>query len=316
MAFVPGIRSPYIKVGRLVYFGRMMDKIRLHAVGKLPSDYQANLGDTKPLMFDARCCRFLGVTFTQLQTQAAQLTDDSAVLSWAHANGIQRTDEECEHWNAFMLKLGWRDSRSHILKTRMIECGVEGKPIETMFDLQDFDEGRDPSLTHAWELQSPSIIVLMGVAGCGKTTTGKALAEALGWKFKDADEFHSANNIQKMGSGVPLNEEDRAPWLKSIRAHIEDNLQSNTPYILTCSALKQSHRDALLANKARVRVVYLKADLELLRSRLKTRQNHFMKESLLDSQFTALEEPQGIITLDASQPVADLVATIRKQYGI
>ncbi|KAB2648615.1 MAG: gluconokinase [Verrucomicrobia bacterium] len=185
-----------------------------------------------------------------------------------------------------------------------------------MFDLQDFDEGRDPSLTHAWELQSPSIIVLMGVAGCGKTTTGKALAEALGWKFKDADEFHSANNIQKMGSGVPLNEEDRAPWLKSIRAHIEDNLQSNTPYILTCSALKQSHRDALLANKARVRVVYLKADLELLRSRLKTRQNHFMKESLLDSQFTALEEPQGIITLDASLPVADLVATIRKQYGI
>jgi gluconokinase len=316
MAFVPGIRSPYIKVGRLVYFGRMMDKLRLHAVGELPADFQANLGDSKPLMFDARCCRFLGVSFAQLQEQARINKDDLSVLNWTHTHGIARSDEECEHWNAFMLKLGWRDSRSSILKTRILDFRLEGNPIETMFDFLDFDEGRNPNLSLAWELKNPSVVIIMGVAGCGKTTVGKALADILNWKFKDADEFHSDLNIKKMASGIALNEEDRVPWLKAIREHVNECLHNNTPYVLTCSALKQNYRDTLVPDKACVRLVYLKANSDLLRSRLKARQNHFMKESLLDSQIAALEEPQGIITLDAALPVDSNVATIRRQFGL
>ena len=316
MAFVPLIRSPYIKVGRIVYFGRMMDKIRLHAVGNLPEDYQANLGEAKPVYFDARCCRFLGVTFAQLQEQALKTNDDLEVLNWAHENGIKHSDEACEHWNAFMLKLGWRDSRSSILKIRMQECGVVGKPIETMFDLQDFDEGRDPTIYQAWELQSPTVIILIGVAGCGKSTVGAALAKELNWQFKDADEFHSASNIQKMGSGIALNEEDRAPWLKSIAAHIESTIEKNIPYVLTCSALKKSHRDTLLVNRAKTRLVYLKADIDVLRDRLISRKNHFMKENLLDTQFAALEEPEGLVTCDATLPIPEIIEIIRKQFGV
>jgi len=151
MPHTPNLRSPYAKVGRLAYFGRMLDKIRLHAAGQLPPDYLPNLGDAKPGMFDARCCAFLGITHAALtaQTLATGSTpaDDETLLAWAHAHGTPRTDHDCLMWNHYMTKLGWRDESRARLQKRITEYGpaLSGKSIETFFDLFDADEARDPA---------------------------------------------------------------------------------------------------------------------------------------------------------------------------
>src|SRR5205814_2366939 len=149
MPNVPGLRSCYDKVGRLVYFGRMLDKIRLHAAGKLPdADYGANLGKG----FDGRCCNFLRVNYDELKARAlAGGLDDEKLLAWAEERGGRRSDEECEVWNGFMIKRGWRDAGAEILARRIPESNLESKPIQTMFDYLDFDEGRDPVSVRAWE---------------------------------------------------------------------------------------------------------------------------------------------------------------------
>jgi gluconokinase len=148
MPNVTGLRSPYIKVGRLVYFGRMLDKIRLHAAGQLPADYVANLGTG----FDGRCVNFLRVNYDALKTRtlAGDLNDEQ-LLAWAHEQGGARTDEECEVWNGFMMKRGWRDAGRTTLERRIRESALEGQPVETMFDYLDFDEGRDPVAVSAWQ---------------------------------------------------------------------------------------------------------------------------------------------------------------------
>ena len=149
MSIVPGLRSPYAKVGRVVYFGRMVDKIRLHAAGKLPVDeYVANLGKG----FDARCCTFLRVDYEKLKEAVLSTAgSDEQVLAWAEQAGGRRSDDECETWNGFMMKRGFRDEVASILARRVRESGLEGKPIMTMFDYIDFDEGRDPVSAKAWE---------------------------------------------------------------------------------------------------------------------------------------------------------------------
>lgn len=149
MPNVPGLRSPYVKVGRLVYFGRMLDKIRLQAAGQLPAaDYGANLGKG----FDSRCCNFLRVNYDELKARvlAGGLTDDQ-LLAWCHEKGGARTDEECEIWNGFMMKRGWRDVAAETLAKRIKESALEAAPVMTMFDYLDFDEGRDPVSVRAWE---------------------------------------------------------------------------------------------------------------------------------------------------------------------
>ena len=148
MPLVPGLRSPYAKVGRLVYFGRMLDKIRLHARGALPTpDYTANLGKG----FDGRCCNFLRVDYDELKGRVlAGDLDDARLLAWSHERGGARTDEECEVWNGFMMKRGWRDAAAAILAQRIGESALEAKPIMTMFDYLEFDEGRDPVAARAW----------------------------------------------------------------------------------------------------------------------------------------------------------------------
>lgn len=151
MPSIPGLRSCYAKVGRLVYFGRMLDKIRLHAAGRLPTDYVSNLGEGKPIFFDARTCLFLGCRFDDLCTRVLAGGRDDEVLAWAEAHGRTPTDAECVVWNRFMVKLGWRDDRSALLKVRITEFGLTGKPIETIFDLIEYDEGRDPVATQAWD---------------------------------------------------------------------------------------------------------------------------------------------------------------------
>lgn len=149
MPHVPGLRSPYVKVARLVYFGRMLDKIRLHAAGRLPAaDYAPNLGKG----FDGRCCAFLRVAYDDLKAHVlASAADDTAALAWAEQRGGARTDEECEVWNGFMMKRGWRDAGAEVLAKRIKESALEAKPVTTMFDYLDFDEGRDPVATRAWE---------------------------------------------------------------------------------------------------------------------------------------------------------------------
>ncbi len=147
MANVPGLRSPYDKIGRLVYFGRMLDKIRLHAAGRLPAaDYAANLGKG----FDGRCCNFLRVNYDELRARTLQGGSDEDVLAWAHERGGARTDEECEIWNGFMMKRGWRDAGAEVLARRIKESALEASTVMTMFDYIDFDEGRDPVATRAW----------------------------------------------------------------------------------------------------------------------------------------------------------------------
>jgi gluconokinase len=148
MSLVPGLRSPYAKVGRLVYFGRMLDKIRLHAAGQLPvDDYAANLGKG----FDLRCISFLRVNYDELKARTlAGGSTDEQLLAWAHERGGARTDEECEIWNGFMMKRGWRDVGADILAKRIRESHLEDKTVLTMFDYIDFDEGRDPVAAKAW----------------------------------------------------------------------------------------------------------------------------------------------------------------------
>ena len=150
MPHVPGLRSVYAKVGRLVYFGRMLDKIRLHAAGKLPAEYQANLGDAQFFVLDGRCCRFLGVSYADLRERVLAGVTDDEILAWAHQHGTARTDEECHMFNRFLLKLGWRDERSAVLAQRIKDSGAPAH-IETIIDLIEYDEGRDPVATKAWD---------------------------------------------------------------------------------------------------------------------------------------------------------------------
>jgi len=151
MPHVPGLRSCYDKVGRLIHFGRMLDKIRLNAAGRLPADYVALQGDAQFYTLDGRCCRFLGVPYAEIKARTLQGGTDQEILAWAHAHGISRTDEECHVWNRFIAKLGWRDERSAVLPQRIIDSGLAGKPIETLIDHIEFDEGRDPVAERAWE---------------------------------------------------------------------------------------------------------------------------------------------------------------------
>ncbi len=159
------------------------------------------------------------------------------------------------------------------------------------------------------------IIVLMGVTGSGKTTIGKQLAAELGWKYYDADDFHSPANIEKMRRGVALDDADRQPWLETLRNLIRDCVDRNKNCILACSALKKSYRDYLLLSDE-VHLVYLKGDYDLIQQRLNDRSDHYMNPKLLRSQFEILEEPQGRLVVDVSLPVAEIVKTIREQLGL
>src|SRR5205823_9952565 len=144
------------------------------------------------------------------------------------------------------------------------------------------------------------ILIIMGVAGSGKTTVGQLLAEQLSWTFRDADEFHPASNIEKMSCAIALEDADRTPWLAAMRAAIETWLRENTNAVLTCSCLKVAFRQTLVVDPARVRFVYLKGSFDLIEARLRQRTHHFLQAQLLKSQFEILEEPQDAITVDVS----------------
>jgi gluconokinase len=157
------------------------------------------------------------------------------------------------------------------------------------------------------------IIVVFGVSGSGKTTVGRALAERLGCEFADADDFHSAENVEKMRSGIPLDDDDRAGWLSDLRDLIDDRFAKGSDLVLACSALKQKYRDYLSEN-CEVRFVYLRGTFETISRRLIERPNHFMNPSLLRSQFDILEEPtDSRFTFDAEMTVERIVLEVLEE---
>jgi len=155
------------------------------------------------------------------------------------------------------------------------------------------------------------VIVLMGVSGVGKTEVGTRLAEALGGTFAEGDDYHPPANVEKMRNGVPLNDDDRRPWLETMSREIGKWLDAGDTVVLACSALKKRYREILQAGHAGVRFVYLKGSRELISSRLEQRRGHYMPSSLLDSQFDALEEPKDAITVGIDAQPEQIVAQIR-----
>ena len=135
------------------------------------------------------------------------------------------------------------------------------------------------------------ILIAMGVSGAGKSRIGEMLAERLSCSYTDGDAFHSAANKEKMHHGIPLTDDDRWPWLRTIRAAIEEKQRAGETAVFTCSSLKRSYRDVLRGTDTDVRFVYLKGSFEVLQERLKSRTGHFFDPSLLKSQLDTLEEP-------------------------
>jgi Domain of unknown function (DUF5069) len=140
-----GLRSPFAKVGGLVHFGRMLDKIRAHSHSQLSEAYQANLGKG----FDEFCVRFLRLDYNRLVERAKQGGTDDEILHWCFSVGRQPSEDEIYVWNEFMRKRGWNDEVSETLKRRKKEAGMAGRSeIETMFGFIDADEGRSPITNH------------------------------------------------------------------------------------------------------------------------------------------------------------------------
>ncbi|NJC24222.1 gluconokinase [Arthrobacter pigmenti] len=162
-------------------------------------------------------------------------------------------------------------------------------------------------------------LVIMGISGSGKTTIATALSKRLGWSYAEADEFHSAENITKMTQGIALTDEDRHPWLTAIQEWVSSKSAVGESTIVTCSALKRSYRDILAAADGDVRFVHLLGDVELIRSRLKTRTGHFMPESLLPSQVSTLEplgeNENGITVMNVGTP-HEVTDSILQQLGL
>ncbi|MFI5356289.1 MAG: gluconokinase [Opitutales bacterium] len=165
-------------------------------------------------------------------------------------------------------------------------------------------------------MNPPRVILIMGVAGSGKTTVGEVLARSLGWRFDDADAFHPPENVAKMSAGSPLTDADRQPWLAAIRSHIEGCLARAEGAVVTCSALKATYRQTLIPDSPQVRLVYLKGSRELLWQRITSRVGHFMKPAMLDSQLAALEEPTDALVVDIAPDPAQIAARIRRALGL
>jgi len=156
------------------------------------------------------------------------------------------------------------------------------------------------------------IVLVMGVAGAGKTTVGNLLARELGWTFADADSYHSPENVKKMASGIPLTDDDRKDWLARLRELIQSWEASGENAVLACSALKDAYRRKLVIS-SNVKLVFLRGEFGLIRERMMHRPGHYMNPDLLHSQFETLEEPSvaEAVVVDVSAPPEELVRSIR-----
>ena len=162
-------------------------------------------------------------------------------------------------------------------------------------------------------LRCVRIAVVMGVSGAGKTTIGAALARRLGWQFQEGDALHPPENVAKMHAGIPLDDEDRAPWLRAVAARIDEWRERGEAGVITCSALKRKYRDIIVGDRPDVRLVYLTAPPALIAERLAGRRGHFMPASLLESQLATLEPPgpdENALTVAVDAPVETVVERI------
>ncbi|MDW6020597.1 gluconokinase [Mesorhizobium sp. BAC0120] len=154
-------------------------------------------------------------------------------------------------------------------------------------------------------------VVVMGVAGCGKTVVGEGLATALGWRFIEGDRLHPQANVERMSAGLPLTDAHRWSWLDAIGMQIAEAGRDGVGSVAACSALKRVYRDGLRSHDGRILFIYLDIDKATAAARVAARKGHFMPASLIDSQFADLEPPgpgEAAIRLDARRPVGDLVA--------
>lgn len=157
----------------------------------------------------------------------------------------------------------------------------------------------------------------MGVSGCGKTTVGTALADALGGTFADGDDFHSAANRTRMRAGIPLTDADRGPWLKQLNAWLrKSNTIESGPVVLACSALKTAYRETLSRGLDSCAFLFLKVDPKTLQTRMKKRTDHFMPVALLRSQLETLEPPgPEALTVEAALPINRIVTEALHGFG-
>jgi carbohydrate kinase (thermoresistant glucokinase family) len=165
---------------------------------------------------------------------------------------------------------------------------------------------------------APTVLVLMGVSGCGKTSVAEALAARLGWAFQEGDALHPPANVAKMRGGMPLTDTDRWPWLDRVAAWIDARLAAGENGIITCSALKRAYRARIVGARAGVRVVLLHGARALLAARIGARHHEYMPASLLDSQLATLEPPgpdEHPISLDVTPPAAVLAEAIIAALG-
>lgn len=159
-------------------------------------------------------------------------------------------------------------------------------------------------------------IVLMGVSGCGKTRIGEALTQTMGWPFYDGDDYHPKANIDKMSQGMPLNDDDRQPWLEELHKIIREHLDRGIDVIVSCSALKAKYRETLRGDLENVHFVHLAGSAEVIYERLQHRNGHFMKAEMLQSQFADLEIPQDALSVSIDQPVNKVVAEIADKLNL
>ena len=168
----------------------------------------------------------------------------------------------------------------------------------------------------------PAAVVVMGVSGSGKTTLGQAVAKRLGCRFLDADDFHPAANVAKMAAGIPLDDADRAPWLKILAGLLREAADKSEPIVLACSSLKRVYRDRLREGNPAIVFAHLAGSPEEIQKRLAGRTGHYMPPSLLASQFATLEPPgsdENVVTLDGTlspEDSADRVLAHLRAEGV
>jgi gluconokinase/shikimate kinase len=165
----------------------------------------------------------------------------------------------------------------------------------------------------------PRVLILMGVSGCGKSTVAAILASRLGWPFEEGDALHPQANIEKMAAGHPLTDADRGPWLAKVADWADERLDAGENGLITCSALKRSYRDLINRRGSGLIFVFLAGSKETIAARLAARHGHFMRASLLDSQFADLEEPaadEPAIRVDIGPPAAEIAEQIMEAIGV